>query len=192
MKKMFHLFETEDYIYTPKIRAGSEWVENGEGVITEKLDGTSVRLTVRLGKIVRVERRRNPTREEKRPGIVIDPWYMDARTDDPQAKHILDAALNTDVTALPDGEYTAEAIGPFIQGNPLGLGYKVCVPHVLAPRYADSLRTYDSLRDKCIDGVYSLYSPGHIAEGFVFHHPDGRMVKLRFSTFSAKGFVYGL
>lgn len=29
----------------------------------------------------------------------------------------------------------------------------------------------------------SLYSPGHLAEGIVFHHPDGRRAKIKRKDF---------
>lgn len=183
MKKMFHLFETEgdSQIYVPKIRAGSEWVENGEGVITEKLDGTSIRLTVRNGEIVRVEKRRNPTKEEK-ARLIRDPWYVDARPDNPADQYIIEAARNTSVAGVEDGEHSAEALGPRIQNNPYGLFEHVAVIHKLAPRYPEMLRTYDSLLEACRD-LPSLFVWGAKAEGFVFHHPDGRMVKLRAARF---------
>lgn len=182
MKKMHHLFEAENNrTYDPKIKTGSEWVAEGEGVITEKLDGTNVRLTVRQGAIVRVERRRNPTKAEKSRGV-IDPWYQDARDDDPAAKYILLGAKNTDASRLPDGEHTAEALGPKIQGNPYRLEQHVIVPHCEAPVYPDMLRTYDNLAAWC-GRLQSLFAPGREAEGVVFHHPDGRMVKLRARKF---------
>ncbi len=45
------------------------WVLAGEGVATEKLDGTNVRLTTRNYLLVRTEKRRNPTKHQKNLGM---------------------------------------------------------------------------------------------------------------------------
>lgn len=90
-------------------------------VPTEKLDGTNIRLTVRNHQVVRTEKRRNPTKDQKHAGI-IDPWYADTSPDDPSDAYLLEAAANVGaLSVLPNGEYSAEAIGRKIQGNPLDL-----------------------------------------------------------------------
>jgi len=91
-----------------------------EAVATEKADGTNVRLTVRNHRLVRLEKRRNPTKKEKLMGIK-DPWYVDADEYSPQDKYIWDAARNTVLEEVSDGEWSGEAIGEKIQGNPLEL-----------------------------------------------------------------------
>jgi len=88
-------------------------------IATEKLDGTNVRLTIRNGILVRLEKRRNPSKLEKAKGIV-SPWYVDADEYDKGNKWILEASRNTDLSDIPDGEWGGEAVGPKIQGNPLG------------------------------------------------------------------------
>lgn len=87
---------------------------------TEKVDGTNVRLTVRNGTLVRLEKRRNPSKVQKKQGIE-NPWYVDADEFGPEDKYIWEAARNTDLKHLPDDEYSGEAVGPKIQGNPLNL-----------------------------------------------------------------------
>lgn len=91
-----------------------------DAVATEKLDGMNVRITVRNHFVVRVEKRRNPSKEEKAKGIK-DPWYIDANPNDASDQYIFDAVQNTDFTQIPDGEWSAEALGEKIQGNPLNL-----------------------------------------------------------------------
>ena len=91
-----------------------------EAVATEKLDGTNVRLTVRNHTLVRLEKRRNPDKRQKAQGIV-EPWYVDADEFDPADKIIWEAARQTDLSEVPDGEWSGEALGPKIQGNPLKL-----------------------------------------------------------------------
>src|SRR4051794_29594131 len=85
---------------------------------TEKVDGTNVRMTVRNHVLVRLEKRRNPDKIQKAKGIT-DPWYIDADEYDSQDKWLFDAAKNTDLTAIEDGEWSGEAFGKNIQGNPL-------------------------------------------------------------------------
>jgi hypothetical protein len=95
------------------------------GPPTEKLDGTNVRVTVRSGVAVRLEARQNPTKTQKQGGIE-EPWYRDAWRDpgdppQPHDKYIYDALQSANLTHVPDGEWSAEAVGPKIQGNPLKL-----------------------------------------------------------------------
>ncbi len=158
------------------------WVLAGEGDATEKLDGTNVRLTIRNGMLLRIEKRRNPTKVQKELGIK-DPWYIEASEGDPANKWIVDAAQNTKVGSWPDGEHSCEAIGPKLQGNPLGLEVNVCVPfNISIPKFRDVGRTYEGMRYFLAD-AQSLYSPGHLAEGIVFHHKDGRRAKIKRKDF---------
>ena len=95
-------------------------------VATEKVNGTNVRLTVRNEILVRLEKRRNPTKVQKKLGIK-DPWYVDADEYGPEDKHIWEAARNTILKNSLDGSWSGEAVGPKIQGNPLNLPKHVVV-----------------------------------------------------------------
>lgn len=183
MEKIPTLFERDDgFKVVDRARAGCEWVLAGEGVGTEKLDGTNVRLTVRSGRIVRVEKRRNPTKVQKAQGIV-DGWYADVDPQSAEDRWIHEAVRGTDVAGWPDGEHPVEAVGPRIQGNPLGLDAHRCVPFNLEiPVYADAPRSYAELRET-MDSLESRFAPGHPAEGIVFHHPDGRRAKIKRKDF---------
>jgi hypothetical protein len=181
MEKIPTIFERDGRFHVvDRPRADCAWVFDGEGAATEKLDGTNVRLTVRCGTLVRVEKRRNPSREQKQRGIV-DGWYVDAG---PEDKWIMAAADGTDVSAWPDGEHSCEAIGPRVQGNPLGLAAHVCVPFNLrVPVYADVPRDFAGLRS-FLATADSVYAPGNRPEGIVFHHPDGRRAKIKRKDFA--------
>jgi hypothetical protein len=164
-------------------RAECAWVFAGEGAGTEKLDGTNVRLTVRSGQVVRVEKRRNPSKAQKQQGIV-DGWYVDTDETAADDKWILVAARNTDVSEWPDGEHACEALGPRIQGNPLTLDEHRCVPFNLrVPVYQEVPRSYAGLRDFLVT-LESRFAPGQLAEGIVFHHPDGRRAKIKRKDFA--------
>jgi len=82
-------------------------------------------------------------------------------------------------------EIVSEALGPNIQGNPLGLEQHLCVPFNLEiPKYGEIPRSYTSLRQALAE-LPSKFSPQHHAEGIVFHHPDGRRAKIKRKDFPA-------
>ena len=184
MEKIPTLFERDVHFrVVDQPRAECAWVFNGEGIPTEKLDGTNVRLTVRSGQLVRVEKRRNPSKLQKQQGI-IDGWYADVDEFSAQDKWILAAANGTDVSGWPDGEHSCEALGPHIQGNSLELTAQLCVPFNLeVPVFQDVPRGYAELQE-FLATLESGYAPGHLAEGIVFHHPDGRRAKIKRKDFS--------
>ena len=179
MEKIPTLFQRDEtFKVVDKVRPGCEWVLAGEGTPTEKLDGTNVRLTVRSGQLVRVEKRRNPSPKQKHLGI-IDGWYVDADEFAPDDRWIFEAARNTALKDWPDGEHSCEALGPNIQGNPLGLEKHLCLPfNMQAPVFGDAPRNYAQLQ-AWLEHVQSRFNPGHLAEGIVFHHPDGRRAKIK-------------
>jgi hypothetical protein len=183
MEKIPTLFERDDrYRVVDRPRADCDWVFRGEGVPTEKLDGSNVRLTIRSGLMVRVEKRRNPSKLQKQQGI-IDGWYADADEFAAEDKWLLAAARSTDVSDWPDGEHPCEALGPRIQGNPLNLDAPLCVPFNLqVPMYEAAPRSYSELQI-FLTTLDSRFAPGHLAEGIVFHHPDGRRAKIKRKDF---------
>jgi hypothetical protein len=111
------------------------------------------------------------------------------RGDDPSDTWIADAAGNTDLSEIPDGEWSGEATGPKIQGNPLGLESHVVVlfsiPAVrerLAFKGEDDIpifmplggdvRPLDEIKVWLAEAE-SRVSPGHGIEGVVFWRGDG-------------------
>lgn len=179
MEKIPTIFDRgPDFKVIDQVREGCEWVFDGHGAATEKLDGTNVRLTVRSGHLVRLEKRRNPSKLHKARGI-IDGWYVDADEHAADDRWIWEAARGTDVSDWPDGEHSCEALGPKIQGNGLGLSRHLCVPfNIEVPVYEVPRRTFGGLREFLAE-MDSRYAPGHLAEGIVFHHLDGRRAKIK-------------
>jgi len=183
MEKIPTVFDRGDnFKVIDKVREECNWVIAGEGIPTEKLDGTNIRLTVRSGVIVRVEKRRNPNKSQKAQGIK-DGWYVDANIESKEDKWIFEAVENTNVHDWPDDEHSCEALGPKIQGNPLGLLDHKCVPFNLTiPDYNEVTRTFEGMKEFLAE-VESKYCPGHMAEGIVFHHSDGRRAKIKRKDF---------
>jgi len=155
----------------------------GAGIATEKLDGTNVRVTIRNGGFVRLEKRRNPTKAQKATGVT-DPWYVDADVFDKQDKWIFDAITNTNMLDLPDGEWSGEALGKNIQGNPLNLEDNRIVFFTLnqAPVFEDVPTTFDELKE-WLPKQKSKYGNDCGIEGIVWHFPNGEMGKIKVKDF---------
>mgnify|MGYP000992158016 CR=1 FL=1 len=172
-----------------------------QAIATEKVDGINVRATIRNNSVVRMEKRRNPTVEQKEQGIV-DPWYVDCNQDDPADKHIYNALQHTNIN-LPDGEWSAEAIGPNFQGNPLELSnnqlFFFSIPEerakvilhdapVMNMGLESNLRQvnfWDDLKNY-LENKKSSLNPGCNIEGIVWHGKNGDMVKIKRKDFSYK------
>lgn len=180
MKKIISLFQRNyetDHLVRDEVVPGAEWVLEGEGIATRKYDGTCC--LVQDGHLFK--------RYEIKPGGTTpygfvpanevdevtgkqqgwvevgngneDRWYREA------------AGGNPDKVNLPDGTY--ELVGPKINGNPEKYEQNMLVPHGDAERL-EAPRTFDALR-------YWFLSQD--IEGIVWHHPDGRMVKIKKKDF---------
>ncbi len=150
---------------------------------TEKLDGTNVRITTRNHIVVRVEKRSNPSNLQKAKGIK-EPWYKDADEYDPQDKWIFDAVKNTDFSEIIDGEWSGEAIGKNIQGNPLNLENNRIMFFTLgqAPVFENVPIDYNGLKE-WLSKQKSKYGNDCGIEGIVWHTKDGEMYKIKKKDF---------
>ncbi len=148
-----------------------EYVKAAQIYATEKLDGTNVRLTVRSHTLVRVEKRNNPTKEQKSNGI-IEPWYIDAKSTEPSDRWLMEAAQNTDLSTIDDGEWSGEALGPKIQGNPLNLESHRVVLFSCdgVPIFDNVPLSYDALKE-WLPKQKSKYGNNCGIEGIVWHDP---------------------
>jgi hypothetical protein len=149
-------------------------------VATEKLDGTNVRVTIRNGILVRLEKRRNPSKLQKAKGIE-EPWYVDADENDPADKYLWEAVKGRAYNN--DGEFSGEVLGKNIQGNPLKLtGNVICLfSQGEAPILEDAPISYGELKE-WLPSKDSLYGNGKI-EGIVWHCEDGSMYKIKTKDF---------
>jgi hypothetical protein len=74
-----------------------------------------------------------------------------------------------------DGTY--ELCGPHIQGNPEGLPQDELILHESAQSFGGVPRDFAGLK---------TWLEGRNIEGLVFHHPDGRMAKIKLRDFGLK------
>lgn len=182
MQKIPTLFVRDDndrrYVL-PKVTPGCEWVLAGEGRCTRKFDGTCVMF----------DGSRWWGRREVKPGKPEPADFKVVQHDETTGKTVGWEPIQqtpfykfwaqaTDLPAAPDGTGpvwepgTYELIGPKVNGNP----ERVQGPHQLVPHgrwnLGPSDRSFESIRDYLRDVVPPI-------EGFVFHHADGRMAKIK-------------
>ncbi len=189
MKKIISLFQRNydgDRNVRDEVVPGAEWVLAGEGVATRKYDGTCC--MVRGGRLYK----RFDAKHGKTPPIGFEPaqdadpvtghwpgwipvgdgpedrWHREAFSDTGSP----DKPAGVDV-GLPDGTY--ELCGPKVQGNPDGFPKHVLIPH--GAELLQTPRNYADLKDALKEADI---------EGIVWHHPDGRMVKIKKKDFGWK------
>lgn len=182
MKKIISLFQRNydgDRLVRNEVVPGAEWVIAGEGVATQKFDGTCCLIrNARLYKRYEVKPGGKPPpnfepandvdeNTGKQQGWVPvgdgpeDRWHREAFEREPSLLH---------------AEGTWELCGPKVQGNPEGLKEHCLLKHVCmglpnAPRDFDGIKEFLASND---------------IEGIVWHHPDGRMVKIKGKDFGLK------
>ena len=172
------------FLATEQVTPGCEWVIKGEGVATRKWDGTCCK--IENGILYK--------RYDAKNGKIPPEGFIPAQDPDPITGHwpgwlIVDRSSENrwinetyenvlmlkQVESLEDGTY--EAVGPKINGNKDQLpqhqlikhGYQLCED---CPRYFEGIKQY--------------LSNGVPIEGVVWHHPDGRMCKIKSSDFGLK------
>lgn len=170
MEKIPTLFERDETQrgrpVTPVIKPECDWVAQGEGVATRKLDGMNVKIAGGV-----LYKRQKPA-----GGVYDEASYVPADRDDPGDRYLFEAF---DVRiGWEDGIY--EALGPKIQGNPER--YEThrlirVVPITASLVLEDVPRTFDGLRNYLAEVDF---------EGIVFHHPDGRKAKIKKRDFGLK------
>jgi hypothetical protein len=176
MKKIVSLFQRNydgDHLVRDEVVPGAEWVVAGEGVATRKWDGTAC--MVRDSILYRRFDAKNgktpplgfePTQE---PDPVTGHWPGWIKVGSgPQDKWHRLAFANV---MLEDGTY--ELCGPHFQTNSEGLTSDTFILH--GDEFLD-----DCPRD--FDGI-KAYLARYAIEGIVWHHPDGRMVKIKARDF---------
>lgn len=177
MKKMPTLFIREFSLgkinITREVTPGCEWVLNGEGRATRKLDGTCAmvmngelwkRYDAKHGKPVPVGA--IPCQAEPDPVTGHFPCWVRVKPNEAADKWFTAAKM-----PVLDGTY--ELCGPHINGNHEGFIEEIFIRHgdiVLD----DVPRDFDGIRE---------YLEDNEMEGIVFHRGDGAMCKIKRSDF---------
>ena len=154
------------------------WVFAGEGKATRKWDGTCCK--VQDGRLWK--------RRELRPGEAEPVGFTLEQRDAATGKAVgwmpvgdgAEDRWHNEAWAavggtLPDGTY--ELLGPKVQGNPDAAAAHCLEPHATAPVVPGCPRTFEGSR---------AFLSGRDMEGVVFHHPDGRMAKIKLRDFGLK------
>jgi hypothetical protein len=181
MKKIPTLFKrdfTNNSVIYDAYNDGTEWVRNGEGVATRKYDGTSV--LIRNHKMYK--------RYELRLGKTAPPDFEQVDLDETTGKAVgwvpvgqgpEDKYFREAIDGLGDypNDGTYELLGPKVQGNPEHAETHYLKMHTAAEQYDDVPVEFEALKkwleDKDIEGI-------------VWHHPDGRMVKIKKKDYRLK------
>jgi hypothetical protein len=185
VRKIPTLFE-RDFDNDPRhvlrtVTPGCEWVLAGEGKATRKYDGTCVMLD-NAGEWW--------ARREVKPGKSPPPGFVAADTDTATGKTTgwepiaqssfakFHAEALANLHAWIPGTY--ELCGPKINGNPENFDKHVLIAHIDAEVLEVPDLSYEGLRRR----LEPREGFGFI-EGIVWHHPDGRMAKLKVRDFPA-------
>ncbi len=177
MKKIPTIFvrdmSKQPALVTPEWKAGCEWVRDGEGVPTIKNDGTCC--LIRDGKLFK--------RRELKPGQSAPADFEQADFDDETGKTVgwVPVTESTEdqwhreaFHSQPSGTY--ELMGPKVQGNKGGFP-----AHVLVRHGNESIRG----NPRTFEDIHDYLQDQHM-EGLVWHHPDGRMAKIKRRDFGFK------
>lgn len=174
MKKMLSLFKRNyegDGLAYNEVTPGAEWVINGEGVATVKMDGTCC--LIQDGEIYKRYDAKHgktppegfiPAQPEADPVTGHWPGWLKV-SDKPEDKYHREA-FDKEPTRL-NGTY--ELVGPKVQGNPYNLDEHLLTKHG-AFILEEAPTSFEEL--VCFLDVRKI-------EGIVWHHPDGRMVKIK-------------
>lgn len=174
---------------TEQVHPDCQWVMDGEGVPTRKYDGTCVRF----------DGERWWARREVKPGKAAPANYVPVETDPVTGKTVgwepveqsAFAKVHAEAVAYQDdaarglvdlGVYTPgtyELVGPKINGNPEQVDQHQLWAHATAEDMFVGGLTFELIRDSVlsardVDGC----------EGFVWHHEDGRMAKIKAKDFA--------
>lgn len=105
-------------LVTRELNPDCDWIDDfgiPSSQFTIKKDGTNIQVIIKDGVLVHVNKRKNPSREEKALGKV--PVYINADRSDPSDQYIFQSVDATDFSDWPNGEWSCEALGPNIQGG---------------------------------------------------------------------------
>lgn len=157
------------------VTPGCEWVLAGEGTATRKLDGMNVK--VEGGELFKRHKPKDGARYDEASYV---PCSRDNRAD-VHLYRAFDATAAFELAPPKDGIY--EALGPQIQGGvdaySISPGLVGVVPFDVG---LDIAWLQGGLPGAVLERTFlglQRFLASHRFEGIVFHHPDGRMAKIK-------------
>jgi hypothetical protein len=176
-----------EYIVTPEIAEGYEWVFEDESVMAiEKLHGTNVSIVIQEGQVISVW-----NRTERIPFFNKGKSYI--------IEGLIESYKRGYVDLLSDGQHFGELIGEKVNGNPYKIKGHIWIPfetfcqkHLKYKSWGKYPKTFETISAWFEQDLIPLYAcmvqgeegrKNGFAEGIVFTHPDGRMAKLRRDMF---------
>lgn len=189
MQKIISLYQRNydgDRLVRDEVVPGAEWVLEGEGIPMKKFNGTCC--MIKEGKLYkRYDAKNGKTPPEgfiaaQEPDEKTGHWpgWLLVKEDDPQDKYHMEGLANFLYWYPKDGTY--ELIGPKINGNFEQRTEHHLIPHDKYYINGESGRDFESIKNFLKDAN----SDGKYMEGIVWHHPDGRMVKIKYKDFFKK------
>lgn len=198
MKKMKTLFirnyiAPHEFYITPAIEKGCEWVINGEGIATRKIDGTAC--MVKNGNLFMrfdtwagnkgIPKKRlkagKPARKtplgaipcQDKPNEITGsfPVWAPIENINPDTAKTYIMAWNSLDEKLEDGTY--ELCGPHFNNNPEHLDKDLFIRH--GSIILDVPRTFEGIKD---------FLENNYIEGIVFHRGNGEMCKIKRTDFN--------
>lgn len=176
-------FINGDYVVTPKIEEGYEWVFEDDSVMAiEKLHGTNVSIVIQEGTVTQVYNR------TKRIPFINNgkKWLIEGLLNSKQRGYL---------EFLGDGQHFGELIGPKVNGNPYKLDEHLWIPfstfgqkHLRYKSWGKYPKDFKTISE-WFKELFPLYASMNgnredgFVEGIVFTHPDGRRAKLRRDMF---------
>jgi len=202
MKKIKTLFviDRNTNLATEELTAGAEWVIRGEGKATIKFDGSACWFNEgKLYKRFDRKLKSNFVKAARRLGedFVAEPYMFNDVPDGAvpceanPAAHSLHFPHWVPVGEGPEDKFHREALAN--AGNlKNGMTYEIVGPKFLGNPYnleRHELWEHGSVElevtDFTFEGLKKLFAEKLVnEEGLVFHHPDGRMLKLRNKDFN--------
>lgn len=164
-------------LVVPEWKAGCEWVRDGEGIATRKYDGTCCLIQGGM-----LYRRRELKKDQPAPTDFVQADFNDetgktvgwvpvgAGDEDKWYREAFDS-----LTDKADGTY--ELLGPKTQGNKDKFPANCLIKHSDMLAFEEAPRSFDELK---------AWLAGEWIEGLVWHHPDGRMAKIKRRDFGLK------
>lgn len=168
MRKIPTLFVRDETVpghpVTDECQSECLWVFHGEGIATVKLDGTNIKIEDGV-----LLKRQKPKERE-----YDEASYVPCDRANPADRWAFEA-----FDAGHEGNAIYELVGPKVQGNPQQHASHTLV-RVVPPSQPiigidGEVRSYG----RTFDGLRRWLREHPVVEGIVFHHPDGRLAKIK-------------